>query len=210
MPHNGIGTLTVAGPMTSLAVGGEELWIDSLCIHDDDCVDEPVDDTNVRFARFSSASVAHERRWLPLHRLGHRAFRLHEVTVENVSAPAGTGVMVEVSVHPIADRVHRLARTNRTPPATGSPQRFSLPFSGPGVATAQHALPADGTTDFALMIEVRSNGAPATVQTFEPTAFPDCDGTSRFAFQRAMVAPQTTFAFTLGAAFHVRLIGTCE
>lgn len=208
IPHNWIGTLTVAGPMTSLALGGEELWIDSLCIHDDDCIDEPVDNANLRFATLGNVSVTHERRWLPFHRLGHRTFRLSDVTLENVSAPAGTQVTVEVALHRVNDQVHWIVTTDRTYIATGSPQRLSVPMGN--VALAQNTSASDAATSFALMIEVRSVGAPATVETIEPTAFPYCDGTARFAFHRAQVAPQATFAFTTGAAFHVRLLGTCE
>jgi hypothetical protein len=36
-PHNWSAHVILAGAMQSLAIGGEELWIDELCIVDDDC-----------------------------------------------------------------------------------------------------------------------------------------------------------------------------
>lgn len=207
--HDWIGTLTLAGSASSFSIGGEELWIDEVCVREDDCSDEPVDGGSLRFADRQVEPVANETRFQPLMRLGERTFRLSSVELVSVTLPEDMNLTLTVGVHSSNDPVHPLATGTTT---------VSGPLDGEGVSVPiVYAFPRNDTfapggpgPALALRVGIASSGDDALVETVSARAFPAAEESGRFAFFPAQRAPGGTFAYTNSSAYRLRLHGTCD
>lgn len=205
---NWIGTLTVAGPLDSLSVGGEELFLDEVCIRDEDCAVPLVDNAAVRFRTLSQASVSDERRKMTLFRLGHRPFHMSAVGLAKVRIAGGSSLSVSVAVHRFDDDVTPLASTSTTLTSSvgDNPVRIPLDFTFP-----QHNPFGTGPSEqYAIHVRVRSIGVDAQIETVIPLALPVCDRSGRFAFTGTQVAPGDSLVFGAGDAFRILLEGKCQ